>query len=283
VSNIVRPAAKAPLPLVLRWDDRDQPLQLRRVRAPARARPRTVGLEAPPWLATGPIDQPFDFCGHVRRLCADVVRRCADLQHVDVSRLLFGMTQARSARAHGLQARVTPLRFAHGALVRRRRGVTYQVQRYVVDGQEMLFLVTFCLPRFLNQDFDDKFITLFHELYHIGPKFDGDLRRHAGRYDLHSHSKESYDAHMAHLARAYLSNGADSSLHGFLRLDFAQLVHRHGSVEAVVVPRPRLVPIDQDREAEEMPETEARLPPPSPLSTGTRGGREDAASDRFFP
>ena len=87
----------------------------------------------------------------------------------------------------------------------------------------MLYLVTFCLPRFLDQDFDDKFITLFHELYHISPAFDGDLRRHAGRCDLHSNSKRLYDAHMADLARSYLSNGADHGLHDFLRLNFAQL------------------------------------------------------------
>src|SRR4029079_8382178 len=101
-----------------------------------------------------------------------------------------------------------------------RGGVAYQVPRYFVDGQEMLYLVTFCLPRFLDQDFDDKLITLFHELYHISPAFEGDLRRHEGRYALHSHSKRHYDAHMADLARAYLSNGANRDLHGFLRMNF---------------------------------------------------------------
>jgi len=200
-------------------------------------------LEAPPWLPTGPTDRPFDFCCHVRRLCASIVRHCHDLNHIDVDRLLIGITQARSADRHGLQARVTPLRFRHGQLTRRRQGTHYQVQRYVVDGREMLYLVTFCLPRFLDQDFDDKFITLFHELYHISPAFEGDLRRHEGRYALHSHSKREYDDHMAHLARSYLSNGADQSLHGFLRLSFAQLQHRHGSVVGVVVPRPRLLPV----------------------------------------
>jgi hypothetical protein len=209
-----------------------------------RARARAVGLEAPPWLLTGPAGQPFDFCAHVNRLCADIVRHCADLRHIDVSRLLFAVTQARSGQRHGLQARVTPLRFRHGQLTRRRRGACYQVQRYVVDGREMLYLVTFCLPRFLDQDFDDKFITLFHELYHISPGFEGDLRRHEGRYALHSRSKRAYDAHMADLARAYLSNGAEQSLHAFLRLNFAQLEHRHGSVVGVVVPRPRLLPVD---------------------------------------
>ena len=120
------------------------------------------------------------------------------------------------------------------------------MQRYFVDGREMLYLVTFCLPRFLDQDFDDKFITLFHELYHISPAFDGDLRRHDGRYAMHSHSKREYDAHMAELARAYLAGGADPALHAFLRLDFAQLQHRHGSVVGVVVPRPRLLPLAEE-------------------------------------
>jgi len=107
----------------------------------------------------------------------------------------------------------------------------------------MLYLVTFCLPRFLDQSFDDKFITLFHELYHISPAFDGDLRRHEGRCALHSRSQRAYDAHMAHLARAYLSDGADRSLHDFLRLSFAQLRHRHGAIVGVRLPRPRLVPL----------------------------------------
>jgi hypothetical protein len=219
-------------------------LPVRALRLPPGARPRTLGLEAPPWVQTGPAGEPFDFCGHVRRLCADIVRHCRDLQHIDVDRLLFAVTQARSADRHGLQARLTPLRFRNGQLTRRRKGTCYQVQRYFVDGKEMLYLVTFCLPRFLDQDFDDKFITLFHELYHISPAFEGDLRRLEGRYAIHSRSKREYDAHMADLARRYLSNGAEGSLHGFLRLNFAQLQHRHGSVVGVVVPRPRLLPVE---------------------------------------
>jgi predicted metallopeptidase len=215
---------------------------------PPRSRPRTLGLEAPPWLDTGDHGQPFDFCSHVRRLCEDITNRCEDLRHIDVSRVLLGVTQARSGVRHGLQARVTPLRFRHGMTTRRRDGVLYQVQRYFIDGREMLYLVTFCLPRFLDQSFDDKFITLFHELYHISPAFEGDLRRHSGRCALHTRSQRAYDAQMAVMARAYLASGADPALHAFLRLDFAQLAHRHGSVVGVTVPRPRLLPIADEED-----------------------------------
>jgi predicted metallopeptidase len=196
-------------------------------------------------FATGPLGLPFDFCGHVRRLCADIRNRCPEFSHLDLARVLFAVTQARNGQAHGLQARVTPLRFRNGALTRRRRGVIYQVQRYFVDSRDLLYIVTFCLPRFLDLDFDEKFITIFHELYHIGPGFDGDLRRQGGRYCIHSHSQRQYDSHMAHLARAYLAGGADPALHAFLRLDFAQLQERHGSVVGIVVPRPKIIPVPE--------------------------------------
>jgi predicted metallopeptidase len=229
--------------LVLCWHEPDNPLPVRPIRAPSRPRLHAPFQDPPPSLPSGPRDQPFDFCGHVRRLCADLAARSAALAHIDVSRLLFAVTQARSARAHGLQARVTPLRFHGGRLTRLRRGVTYQVQRYFQGAHEFLYLVTFCLPRFLDQDFDDKFITLFHELYHISPAFDGDLRRHDGRYAIHSRSQRGYDRHMADLARAYLASKPDPSLHAFLRLDFGQLQRRHGSVTGVMVPRPKVIPL----------------------------------------
>jgi hypothetical protein len=237
-------STRAPeLPFVLRWDETGNPLPVRPVRAPVRSRALVLGLEAPPWLETGPRDRPFDFCAHVRGLCADIVSRSPALYHVDVGRLLFGVTQARSSRRRGLQARVTPLRCRDGRLTRQRAGVAYQVQRYFVGGREMLYLVTFCLPRFLDQTFEDKFITLFHELHHISPAFDGDLRRHAGRCEFHTHSKREYDARMAAEARAYLATRPDPALHAFLRLSFSQLQHRHGSVVGVMVPRPKLLPL----------------------------------------
>jgi hypothetical protein len=232
-------------PFVLRWHAAHNPLPLRAIRAPRNGRV-APGREAPPWWSSGPCDQPFDFCGHVRRLCASIAARCADLQHIDVARLLFAVTQARSGRVHGLQARVTPLRFHDGTLTRQRRGVTFQVQRYFLDRHEFLYLLTFCLPRFLDQPFDDKFVTLFHELYHISPAFNGDLRRHNGRYAIHSHSQRLYDEQMAGLARAYLAGNPDPDLHAFLRLNFAQLEQRHGSVIGVMVPRPKVIPVGQN-------------------------------------
>lgn len=233
-------------PMHLRWRGQLPRRLLRALGAPKQAgqpTPAAHPFPPPAWLATGSLDQPFDFSGHVTRLLADMVQRCSFFSHVRVPQILVGALQARTGQTHGLQARVTPLRFRAGQLTRQRRGVQYQVQRYFLDDQEFLYLMTFCLPRFLNQEFDDKLVTIVHETYHIGPLFDGDLRRHQGRCHLHTHSQKKYDRHMADLARAYLATRPDPNLLAFLRLDFAQLVARHGAVEGIVVPRPRMIPI----------------------------------------
>jgi predicted metallopeptidase len=229
------------LPLIRRWSEPDHPLPRRVIHGPAHPRPADAEPRAD--LATGPHGKPFELSSHMHCLCADIGARCEALRHLDVSQMLFDITQARSARTHGLQARVTVLRFPGGRLTQQRRGVTYQVQRYVVGLCDILYLVTFCLPRFLELDFGEKFITLFHELFHISPAFDGDLRRHKGRYCIHSHSQRRYDEHMARLARGYIANGADPALYAFLRLNFAQLLRRHGGVAGVTVPRPKIIPV----------------------------------------
>lgn len=225
-------------PLEIRWDA-NCPAPVRAVRG----RGAPSAFPGQPWHDTGPHGEPLDFSARVAALVADVALRCPEWAHVQADRVLFGFTQAQNSRLDGLQARVTPLRFPGGALARRIHGGSYRIQRFFRDEREYLYLMTFCLPRFLDQDFDSKLVTLFHELNHIGPAFDGDLRRHAGRYHLHSHSKQAYDVHATEAARAYQRTKPNSALTSFLRLNYGQLVKRHGQVVGLAPPRPKLIPL----------------------------------------
>jgi hypothetical protein len=217
-----------------RWDDEIRPLPRRWVLPNGTVSRRPVGNRGA---------DPFDFSARMKQLCDDVVGRCPELGHIDTSAVLFTFTPARNRSSYGLQARVTPMRFRNGALIRRIRRTLYQVQRYYVGGKEVLYLVTFCLPRFLDQTFEEKLITVFHELYHIGPNFDGDLRRHGGRYAVHSSSKKAYDERMATLVRRYLAGHTVPDVLEFLRSRASQLWHDHGGIVGVTVPRPKMIPI----------------------------------------
>lgn len=185
----------------------------------------------------------FDFSARMRLLCEDISTRCPELGHIDSRAVLYTVTPSRSRNSHGLLARVTPMRFRDGQLTRRFRGVVYQVQRYYHDGQELLYLVTFALPRFLNQSFEEKLITIVHELYHISERFNGDIRRHPGRYSAHSHSTKEYDRRMAVVVREYLRTGPSPALYDWLRLSNRDLVDRSGPIHGAYVPRPKLIPI----------------------------------------
>lgn len=217
------------LPLVLRWNAR-RPLPLRWVVPEGRA-PRPAS------------DAPLNICDQLRALCEDITDRCEALRHVRMSSVLLTFTPSRNRSVYGLQARVTPLRFRDGRITRPHGRVEYQVQRYFVDGREMLYVLTFCLPRFLDQSFEEKLVTVFHELYHMSARFDGDLRRHPGRYAVHSHSKGRYDAHMAGLAKEYLVDHPDPDVFDFLRHRYVELWDRYGGLSGVVVPRPKLLPV----------------------------------------
>lgn len=186
---------------------------------------------------------PFDLTAALSRLVADIGGRLPAFAHLDPARLLVTLTAARKPGPFGLQARCTPLRLRGGADTKRIRGREYRVQRYTLDGRELLYLVTFVVPRFLDLPAREKLITVVHELYHIGERFDGDLRRHAGRCYAHTGSKRKYDAAMGKLVDEYLATGPNPAMVEWLRPDAAGLATLFGGLVGVTVPRPVLIPV----------------------------------------
>ncbi len=186
----------------------------------------------------------FNFTDHVRIICADMVARVPELSHVDLSRVAMACTQVRNRASHGVLATMTPLRFANGALTTVRRGRTYTAQRLRDEsGREMFYILTCFLPRFMNHTLEEKVLTLLHELWHINPAFNGDLRRFAGRCYAHGGSQAEYDRQVAVLAKQWWSFAPPRSCYAFLEDDFPRLQARHGQVLALRLPRPKLIPV----------------------------------------
>lgn len=187
----------------------------------------------------------FNFTGHIYRLCDDMTSRLDQLRHIDMARVAVSFAQTRRAGSLGMYATLSPMRFAGGRSHVFRRKRRYGLQRlYAADGREMLYILTFYLPRFLDLSFREKLTTVLHELWHIGPKFDGDLRRLGGRCYAHGSSQKQYDAHMEALLDRWLSLGPPESLYDFLRQNFHELMSRHGRVWGRKLPNPKLVPLD---------------------------------------
>ncbi|RNC69171.1 MAG: hypothetical protein ED859_08095 [Desulfuromonadales bacterium] len=170
----------------------------------------------------------------LERLVEHIVRQVGELAHIDPSRLLLCISSTRGGGIRGTYAKIHPLRFTGGekTLERRRGRHTYRVTMPTVThrGAEMLYVVYFLVPRFLDLSLREKLITVFHELYHIAPAFDGDIRRFAGRNYAHGSSTKKYNAFMGTLVDRYLASHEVPELLAFLQGSMMELRERHRTI-----------------------------------------------------
>jgi hypothetical protein len=188
---------------------------------------------------------PFHYTNAMREVVSDVVATLEELQHVDLDRVLLSIAQARQSSTHGVYASCFPLRFEGGEpeVLHKKRRFRMPVLQH--QGQEILYILYFMLPRFHEeQDYREKLATIIHELYHISPFFNGDIRRFAGKNFAHGHSREAYHASMRRLADRYLELSPRARDHQFLERPFSELMEHPGGVVGTCIPRPKPVLID---------------------------------------
>lgn len=187
----------------------------------------------------------FDFSEHMSRLIADISCRCDAFKHIDTERILVGISRSRNRKRHGLQAKLMPLKFKGGLRTAESgNGAYYEIPDLTHEGNEILYVIYFCLPRFQNLSFSAKMTTIFHELYHINPEFNGDIRRFPGRFYLHSHSEKEYDRIVEDLSKQYVNDPETAELTRFLRLDYDGLCRQYGQVGGLRVCVPEPVPLE---------------------------------------
>lgn len=185
----------------------------------------------------------FNLTRALEELVADIVTHVDDFSHIDPSRILICVSSTRGGGVHGTFAKIHPLRFQGGCRtreVKRGRKVYLCTMPTVTHhDREILYLIYFLVPRFVNLPLREKLITVFHELYHISPCFDGDIRRFPGRNYAHGASRKRYNARMARLVDDYLDDKHCPEL-GFLDADMAALRARYQTIVARRFPAPKV-------------------------------------------
>jgi predicted metallopeptidase len=187
----------------------------------------------------------FDFTHNIRLLCEDIVSRLESLKHIDMSRVAVSFAQARSGTRAGMYATLTPLRFPGGKSHTIRRGRKWSMQK-VKDhnGHDMLYILNFYLPRFLNLPLREKLDTVVHELWHVGPRFDGDIRRFGDRCFAHGPSKKQYDRQVSQMVNQWLEQSPPDSVYDFLQSNFRELEARYTRIIGSKMPTPKMFRVD---------------------------------------
>jgi len=177
----------------------------------------------------------------LKRLIADIAGGMAEFSHIDPQRLLVCIATTRNGGIHGTYAKIHPLRFEDGSrtkiVTRRRQRYSLEMPAIVQRGTEMLYVIYFLVPRFLELSTREKLITVFHELYHISPAFNGDIRRFPGRNYAHGSSTRRYNALMGELVDSYLCKQA---VPDFLNGGMEDLRTRHTAIVGRKLSAPRI-------------------------------------------
>ena len=175
----------------------------------------------------------LNLTAELESLIADIASALPEFGHIDPTRLMVCVNSSRSSR-YGCYAKIHPLRFAGGEtsrLVRRGRSHFNCIMPEISHrGVEMLYVIYFTLPRFIDRPLQDKLITIFHELYHISPEFDGDIRRFPGRNFAHGASAKKYNELMAGFVERYLQLPGRRELVTFLDADMAGLRQQYRAI-----------------------------------------------------
>ena len=185
----------------------------------------------------------FDYTAAIAAVCGDICFRVPELRHIDMSRVAVGFSRTKNSEPYGIFASATPLRFENGVPFYQSRGRIWTIQRHFrPDGVECLYILYFYVPRFIELPLSQKLDTIVHELYHVNPLFNGDLRRFAGRRFAHG-SKNQYDQTVRRLVQDWLKQDPPNDLWDFLCYNYRDLVAKYGKLNGTRIPAPRIVPL----------------------------------------
>ncbi len=153
----------------------------------------------------------------------DLCARLPEFAHVDSRRLLVCVARTRRAGAGGVFAKIVPMRFPGGSPFKTVGGHDYALPQIPTPHGDVLYLIYVYLPRFFEQPFERRLLTLVHELFHIAPAFDGTIRRLGSR--AHGASRDRFNASLQPLVTRYLAADPPAELLTLLRDDLPTLAN----------------------------------------------------------
>ncbi|VVB97440.1 Uncharacterised protein [uncultured archaeon] len=184
----------------------------------------------------------FDFTANMKRLVEDIVKTHPDFSHIALNKIFIAISPSNHRR-DGVVAKLRPLRFEGGSRTRVCRGTEYIFPEVLINGNNILYVVYFHLPRFLNHgDHKNKLATVLHELYHISPLFNGDVRRFPGKNYAHGNSRKSYDKLISVCTDEYIKSTTRPELSVFLKYGYSGLKRKYGAIYGDIIRIPRSKP-----------------------------------------
>ncbi|HPS56520.1 MAG TPA: putative metallopeptidase [Spirochaetota bacterium] len=163
-------------------------------------------------------------------LLHEMVSRTEEFRLFDVNRILLCCSTNRKTTGGGIYGKLLPMRFENGSEIVKHNSRFYTIPKLVVNDIEILYLMYFYMPKFFDLPAAEKVNVMFHELYHISPAFNGDIRRMGSVKKAHGHSKKAFEEKYIEYSRNFYEYVRSTPYHAFLSMRSDELRRRFKKV-----------------------------------------------------
>ena len=172
-----------------------------------------------------------------------IIHQTSIFKHIDKNRILICLSSNRGNRRGGTYGKLVPLRFKDGSESLQYRGKIYAMPKVVNNKINQLYIVYFYFPKFFDIDPYQKLRVIFHELYHISPEFNGDIRRMGKVKASHGHSKKQFDSLFENELKTFYKYISKSEYINFLRMNGKSIHKNYHNVycRRMKVPKPVII------------------------------------------
>jgi len=184
----------------------------------------------------------FDFTGSMELLVDDIVKTHPFFKHIIPDNILIAISPSNGNKS-GVVAKLRPIHFEGGLRTKIVRGNEYEAPEVIINGINILYIVYFHLPRYLDHgNHKIKLSTVLHELHHISPLFNGDIRRYLGKNYAHGSSRKNFDDLINIYTDEYIESTSHPELSYFLKYKYSELRRKYGAIcgDMIRIPRPGL-------------------------------------------
>ena len=150
----------------------------------------------------------------------DIIKSTDEFKSFDINKILVCCASNRKDSKGITYGKLQPLRFKDGSEIVQHNKSYYTIPKIVLNNIEILYILYLYIPKFFELPINDKINVMFHELYHISPKFNGDIRRMGNIKSAHGHSKKSFEEKYIKYASKYFSKINETPFYSFLQMSF---------------------------------------------------------------
>lgn len=162
--------------------------------------------------------------------------------HINTGQMLVCLSTNKGSGG-GIYGKLVPMRFKNGEEIIEYKKKYYAIPHVFNNNMKILYIIYFYMPKFFDLPPDDKLNVIFHELFHINPSFNGDIRRMGKVKSAHGFSKRHFDSHFHDSVIQFKNKIRSSEIYSILSMNTDQLYGTYGKIIArkMKMPRPVII------------------------------------------